>query len=243
MQIKNLLIFIGLITLPLTLTAKPLWQEARITYLKGSNYLVGDAKRQVITVEHAMSTTWGDSFFFLDHMRTENNNNSNYAEWSPRISLCKVEAVCLNEKGFLSELFFASTIEMSSQSTHLLYGVGANFKVPYFTFFQLNAYKRNNEALENNWQLTASWLLPFSLFGQNFVYDGFIDYYDKTADQSLSRNFTSQLKWRVTELLNLQDPVYLGFEYVRWKNKFGIESSPLFNTNESNINVLFKWHF
>ena len=63
------------------------WQDFRLTYLNGSHYRLGDPNRQVLTIEHAAATSWGDSFFFLDHMKFANGQHSNYAELQPRFSL------------------------------------------------------------------------------------------------------------------------------------------------------------
>ncbi len=49
--------------------AEVLWQDFRLTYLNGKHYRLGDPQRQVLTIEHAATTSWGDSFFFLDHMK------------------------------------------------------------------------------------------------------------------------------------------------------------------------------
>ena len=67
--------------------AEVLWQDFRLTYLNGSHYRLGDPERQVLTIEHAAATSWGDSFFFLDHMKSNNGQHSNYAELQPRFSL------------------------------------------------------------------------------------------------------------------------------------------------------------
>ena len=70
----------------LPLCAEVLWQDFRLTYLNGNHYRLGDPQRQVLTIEHAAATSWGDSFFFLDHIRPNSGDVANYAEWAPRWS-------------------------------------------------------------------------------------------------------------------------------------------------------------
>ncbi|KXI29084.1 DUF5020 family protein [Paraglaciecola hydrolytica] len=231
-----------LLFLPLSLQAKILWQDFSVTYLNGQHYQVGDPKREVITLEHAASTSWGDSFMFFDHLRSENGERSNYTEWSPRVSLCKVEISCFSN-AWIKELFIASTIEMSTVSTDVLLGMGSNWDISGFKFLQINVYRRQNDNVTNNWQVTTSWSRPFALANQKFTYDGFIDWNTTTVDRRSSMNWTSQLKWSATEWLGLSSTLYFGVEYVYWRNKFGIADSSNFRTNESNVNVLVKWHF
>lgn len=225
-----------------SLLAKVLWQDFSVTYLSGQNYEIGDPDRQVITLEHVAGTSWGDSFMFLDHLRSSNGDRSNYAEWSPRISLCKTGISCISN-AFIKDVLIASTIEMSSASTDFLYGVGFDLNIPQFQFVQLNFYRRNNDNNQDNWQVTSAWALPFEIADQPFRYDGFIDWFNSTDDQRSSFNWTSQLKWSASKWLGLSSPLYFGIEYVFWRNKYGIANSAQFDTNESNVNLLVKWHF
>lgn len=226
----------------LSLQAEIFWQDVSVSYLKGSNYRVDGPDKQILTFEHAAGTSWGDSFFFLDHQRGDKGSRSNYAEWSPRISLGKFNGQPL-QLGLLKDVLLSSTVEMSSLRTDFLYGVAADLAVPGFTYLKLNFYRRNNDGLADNWQITTTWALPFTLAGQHFLYDGFLDWYNTTQDQRASLNLTSQLKWAMHKQFNWHNKVYLGVEYVYWRNKFGIPDSPGFRTNESNVNLLLKVHF
>lgn len=107
----------------------------------------------------------------------------------------------------------------------------------------LNFYRRNNEVVADNWQLTATWGVPFFLGGQSFLCDGFLDWSSATEDQSASMNMTSQFKWALHPLFNFKSMLYIGVEYVYWRNKYGIADSPAFRTHESNVNFLVKAHF
>ncbi|WMS86768.1 DUF5020 family protein [Pleionea litopenaei] len=229
------------------LFAKSLWSDNSLTYLSGKHYRVGDPKKTVLTFEHASGHSWGDVFYFVDRLKSNNGSNETYMEFSPRLSLSKVSG---NEfkYGIVKDILIASTIEMGQNETtsfdHYLLGIGFDLDMPGFRFFQWNFYHRNNDHRDNNWQLTQAWSLPFSLGEELFRYDGFIDWSSATSDVGSSVNFTSQLKWDLGQTL-WQQPhqMYLGFEYVLWRNKYGIRNSPLFDTNENNLNLLLKLHF
>ena len=231
----------------LALTALPLqaeiqWQDVSVTYLNGSNYRIDGPDKQVLTFEHVAGTSWGDSFFFLDHLRADNGSRENYAEWSPRVSFSKFSDQPL-QFGLIKDVLVTSTVEMSSLQTNFLYGIATDLTVPGFSYLNLNFYRRNNDGVADNWQLTTTWALPFSLGEQQFVFDGFLDWSSATADQSASMNMTSQLKWALHPWFNLKSPLYVGVEYVYWRNKYGIADSPQFRTHESNVNLLVKAHF
>lgn len=222
--------------------AEVLWQDFSVSYLNGGNYRVGDRQRQVYTLEHVAGTNWGDSFLFMDHLRSANGDRENYGEWSPRFSLAK-NGWYQSADGLVNDVLVATTIEMSELSTHYLYGVGLDLNVPGFNYVQLNMYRRNNEQLEDNWQTTVVWGFPFEIAGQSFVWDGFLDWFNSTDDQRASCNWTSQVKWLASPALGLESRLYLGLEYALWRNKFGIADSPAFRTNESNVSALLKWYF
>ena len=239
---KNIIVLGVLALSSLPLSAEVQWQDFSVTYLNGSNYRVDGPDKQVLTFEHVAGASWGDSFFFLDHLRGDNGSRSNYAEWSPRLSLSKLSGSEF-EYGIINDVLFTSTVEMSSLQTNFLYGVATDLTVPGFQYLKLNFYRRNNDGVEDNWQLTTTWGVPFKLGGMEFLYDGFMDWSSATADQSASMNFTSQLKWALHPLLDMKSKLYVGIEYVYWRNKYGIADSPQFRTHESNVNLLVKAHF
>jgi nucleoside-specific outer membrane channel protein Tsx len=222
--------------------AEIMWQDASVSYLSGKHYRVVEPENQVLTLEHVAGTSWGDSFLFLDHFRGQSGSRSNYAEWSPRFSLSKFRGKTV-QYGVIKDVLLTSTVEMSSVRTNFLYGIAADLTVPGFNFVKLNFYRRNNDGLADNWQLTTTWAVPFTLGEQQFLYDGFLDWSSASADQSASMNMTSQLKWALHPVFNWKSKFYVGVEYVYWRNKYGIADSPQFRTHESNINLLVKAHF
>ena len=102
----------------------------------------------------------------------------------------------------------------------------------------INFYLKNNGDGDSNFQTTIVWALPLA----PFTYDGFLDYatgVDNTAfgDTEAQMNMTSQLKYDLAPMFNLDTKLYVGVEYVFWLNKFGIDG-----VDEKNANFLLKYH-
>lgn len=235
----------GLVVLPaLPAQGGIQWQTFSLSYLKGEHYKVGDPERQVLTFEHAANGSWGDSFLFWDHMWWSNGGESDYGEWSPRFSACKLWDQCLDQDGsLLKDWLIATTVERGEDFTNFLYGLGLDFKLPGFKYFTANVYRRMAEFKQDNWMITLTWGVPFQIGNQSFLYDGFIDWFNSTDDETANANWTAQLKWNLGKNFRLENPLYLGIEHTHWPDKYGIKDSRNFRTDESNINLLVKWHF
>jgi len=222
--------------------AKVLWQDFSVSLLQGEHYRVYFPKQQVLTFEHSAATSWGDSFLFYDHLRGEDGSRNNYAEWAPRFSFSKLSGTQFSN-GILTDVLLSTQVEMSRTQTNYLYGVGLDFAIAGFKYSKLNLLRRQNEHSVDNWQATLVWGLPFQLFGQQWLYDGFVDWASPAGSQQTQLNWTSQLKWALHPLLDLSSPLYLGVEYVYWRHRFGLADTPQRPTHESNLNLLVKWHF
>ncbi|NVK88667.1 MAG: DUF5020 family protein [Gammaproteobacteria bacterium] len=227
--------------------AKSIWSDNSISFLAGNHYEVGPKRKQIITLEHASGHQWGDLFYFVDRLKGSDGSNETYMELSPRISFGKLKLIQL-ENSFIKDILLASTIEMGQSANgsfnHYLVGIGFDIDMPGFKFFQWNFYRRNNDNRDDSWQLTQTWSLPFTLGAQSWRYDGFIDWSSSTNQASASLNFTSQLKWDLGQFTwQTSNELFLGIEYVLWRNKFGIRNTPQFDTHEDNVNLLIKYHF
>lgn len=209
--------------------AKILWQDISATYLNGSNYEVGDTDRQVFTFEHAAGYSWGDSFLFVDRLKSDNGDTETYAEVSPRFKVMD-----FNPDGLFKAAYVATTWEIGQGFDNYLIGLGTDLNVTGFDYLQLNAYRRSNEFYESNYQLTAVWGVPFA---ENFYYDGFIDWSSASVGHAAEMNFTSQLKYNLGPMIGYDNRLYVGIEYAHWNNKFGIDG-----VDERNVNLLIKVH-
>lgn len=224
-------------TLSASASAEMLWSSFSLSYLNGSDYEVGDPDRQVVTVEHASGHSWGDNFFFLDRLESDNGNSENYMELSPRLSLSSLTGSNLSF-GLVKDVLLAGTWESGEGFDNVLAGVGVSLDLPGFKYFNANLYRANNEKSSDDTQLTLTWGLPFALSDAEFLYDGFIDWTTSESDKASEMNFTSQLKWNAGKLIGTNAPVYVGVEYAYWNNKFGIDG-----VDERNPALLLKWHF
>lgn len=226
----------GLACVPVTTTAEQVWGSFSLSYLYGEHYEVGDSTRKVLTIEHASAHTWGDNFFFLDHVTADNGDVSNYFELSPRASITSL-ANLPTMTGIIKDIFIAGTWEGGTFNNYLT-GFGVGLNTPGFKYLNLNLYWANNDLWDDDQQLTINWGAPFTISGAAFLYDGFIDYSTASDSNTKELNYTSQLKWNIASYWHSQTPFYVGVEYAYWNNKYGIKGA-----NERNPNLLFKWHF
>lgn len=215
------------------------WNDFSVSYLNGSHYELGDSDRQVLTLEHAAGTSWGDTFTFVDRLESDNGDNETYGELGTRFNVSSWE------NSFVKNVYIAGQIEMGTLSnnngsgfsfTNYLVGIGSDLDMPGFNFFQLNLYSRNNERTDNNYQATFVWSAPLGPLD----YSGFLDWVTAADDsRSTSFNLTSQLTYDIAPQLGLKDgKLKVGIEYVYWTNKFGLAFA-----DERNVNLLVKYHF
>ena len=240
-MVRKLLPLMLLSALSSPIQAKTIWSDYSLTYLNGSDYEVGDNKKQVWTFEYVNGSTWGDTFMFFDRLESDDGSFETYGEFSPRIKLTEFDV------GFFKNLYFAPSVEMGPTNNYL-WGVSTDVVVPHFKFMKLSFYARDNGNGDGSFQTTLSWAVPIG----PFVYDGFIDYATGAdnvnvggvlVDRETQMNFTSQLKYDLAPHFNLDTRLYVGIEYVFWNNKFGIKDTPAFKTDERNANLLVKYHF
>ncbi|WP_440904253.1 outer membrane protein OmpK [Catenovulum sp. SX2] len=236
------LIFIVLLSTSFISQAKMLWSDASISLLYGQNYQVGHKYRNVITLEHAAGHSWGDHFFFVDRIDRALDKATVYAEFMPRVSGNAFFDDAF-KFGVIKDVLLATRFEYAEATgeRNYLLGFGVDLDLPGFTYFKINTLHRENEFYPDNTLLMMVWAVPFNLFGQNWLYDGFYDWNSGTQGYASSFNMTSQLKIQVNQ--SKKYPIYLGVEYAYWNNKFGIKDTPEFNTDERNVSALLKFHF
>lgn len=221
--------------LSMSAQAKQLWSDNSATLANGTKFEVGDTDKTVLTIEHASGHSWGSIYTFVDRL-THHNDSSHelYGEFGANISV-----TTLDSKLF-KDVYLATQWEFNSdkfvQFDNYLVGIGSNLNIPHFNFANITYYRRNNELVGNNNQLTFVWSLPL---GESVVYDGFIDAIDSAKNVASGFNFTSQLKYDIGQHLGIEKKkLYAGIKYVYWKNKFGIDG-----ITERNPNIMLRWHF
>lgn len=217
--------------------AKPVWQDFSVTGLYGENYeLTAEPEQTTVTFEYAAKLHYGDVFAFADRTESDGQKDT-YFEFSPRLSLGAVAGQPL-AMGIVKDVLVSTTWEGGEDMNNYLYGVGVDLAIPYFQYFSANVYRANNDNVDDDWQLTFTYGLPFKLANEEFLFDGFLDWSTKEETHASEMNWTSQLKWNVGQHISPDTRLYLGMEYSHWDNKYGVE-----NQDERNVSALVKYHF
>ena len=235
------------------------WQNNSLTYLYGKDFAVNPEIQQTFTFEHADAWKYGDNFLFIDKIfyngkkDGSNGPNTYYGEFSPRLSFGKIFDQNLSF-GPVKDVLLAMTYEFGEGDTEsYLIGPGFDLDIPGFDYFQLNFYQRNTEgsrAGDNVWQITPVWAYTIPVGKSDILIDGFMDWVvdnDETKKRGTyhaNLHFNPQIKYDLGKALDMgEKQLYVGIEYDYWKDKYGIENSSGFDTNQNTASLLVKVHF
>ncbi|MGI4836811.1 MAG: outer membrane protein OmpK [Janthinobacterium lividum] len=231
------------------------WQSNSLTYLWGKNFKVDPEMQQTFTFEHADSWKYGDNFLFVDSITypgktTSNSGHHNlYGEFSPRLSAGKI----LGQKiafGPVTDVLLAATYEFGEgDNESFLIGPGFDLAIPGFDYFQLNFYNRTSRGPrpgDHVWQITPVWSYTIPMGRSDVLIDGYMDWVvdnDKNSRGEYHANlhFNPQVKYDLGKAMGFTpQKLYVGFEYDYWKNKYGIDSTSGFETNQNTASALVK---
>lgn len=236
------------------------WQDTSLSYLYGTDFKVDPQKQHTVTIEYANGWQYGDTFFFVDFSRSANDEkfvgpdsgptkNSHYLEFSPRFSAGKIFNTDLS-LSFISDLLLATNVESGIHAdSSINVGPGIDMKVPGFNFLQLNLYYRFSDSGDSDgWQLTPVWNTSFAIGDSEIVFDGFIDWVfsaeNKGEGYEPNLHFNPQLKYNLGRAIwGESQNLYVGIEYDYWKNKYGIQDSSFFSTDQSVTSLLVQYHW
>ncbi|GLQ32563.1 outer membrane protein OmpK [Litoribrevibacter albus] len=238
--------------------AEMFWSDNSITLLYGSDYEITDEDMTTITLEHVSGHNWGDVFLFVDrHNGSNNEYKETYGEISPRISIGNLVGSKL-EFGPVTDVFLAGTYEFgtaednsgfSFSQDNYLYGIGLDWNLPGFKFFQTNFYYANNEQVEDDQQVTIAYGVPFSVGSLDIMVDGYIDWSTGEEDHASDFHFNPQVRADVGKYMGItKSKLEVGFEYSYWHNKFGngdnaFPVAVLGNDNDESVfSALVKFH-
>lgn len=240
-----------------------LWQNNSLTYLYGKHFKVEPAIQQTLTFEHASGWSWGDAFLFVDQKffnGAENgagDSRSFYGELSPRLSFGKLLGQDL-AFGPVRDVLLAATYEFGEDEAEAyLIGPGLDLDIPGFNFFKLNVYYRKPDGDRPDrdgdgrpdgsgvWQVTPVWSYSLPAGQSDILIDGYLDWVvDNDASYHANYHFNPQIKYDLGKAVRWgAKQLYVGVEYSYWKDKYGIQDSAAFGTEQNTASLLLKVHF
>ncbi|UVE18435.1 hypothetical protein NVV93_03245 [Pseudomonas sp. LS44] len=239
-----------------------LWQDNSLSFLWGKDFQVNPPTQQTWTFEHASGWNWGDLFMFVDQINYQGErdfsagSDTYYGEISPRLSFGKISGTDMSF-GPIKDVLLAATYERGENSTqNYLLGPGFDLNVPGFDFFQLNFYYRKPDGISNQpkgqWQVTPTWSYTIPVGNSDLVVDGFIDYVwnnkdgsGNESDMHANLHINPQIKYDLGKAMGwgAVKKFYVGVEYDYWSDKYAIEDSQAFRTDQSALSFLAKVHF
>ncbi|WP_106475872.1 outer membrane protein OmpK [Phytohalomonas tamaricis] len=228
------------------------WQGNSLTYLYGKDFAVDPSIQNTITFEHASDWSIGDLFLFVDKTfyngkdSSTSGDNTYYGEFSPRLSFNKIFGQDLSV-GPVSDVLLAMTREFGEGDVDtFLIGPGFDLQIPGFNYAQLNFYYRNPQGSRDGEgvQVTPTWSFTVPAGRSNILVDGFIDWIvDNDNGYHSNLHFNPQIKYDLGKAVNWEgQKLYIGVEYSYWKDKYGIENSTGFDSNDNVTSFLLKYN-
>jgi nucleoside-specific outer membrane channel protein Tsx len=197
-----------------------------------------DVAKALVTLENSSAWSWGSSYFYVDLLRSGSNDRDawdGYAEWYPSASVSKISGKDLSI-GFVRDMRLTAGINAGRKSTGanplvFLPGVAFDLALPRFTFFSLGLYAyvdrgtvnngASNGCHETGFQITPSWLLPFSIGSARLRFDGFLDYVSAHGACAARIGTQPRLTLDAGRYWGVPDKLFVGIEYQYTHNKFG----------------------
>ena len=239
-------------------TAAAAQTEFHIQYGSLDNPFSGQAEQTVIlTFQHALSWSLGDSFFFADFLDDVSvdgfNDRDFYGEWYPTLSLGKLSGRRVGA-GPLRDIAIIGGINFDGDVDFFKYlpGVRASWEVPGFYFLNtdVTAFIDANTGLEkgggapktgNSWMFDVSWGSAINAGNQAFVFTGHAEYIGGTTDELGGEVkpwvlAQPQFMWDVgNAVAGKANQIFLGIEYQYWLNKLGTD------VDENAAQLLIVW--
>jgi nucleoside-specific outer membrane channel protein Tsx len=221
---------------------KPNYMQHSISYLRGNTYEFGDRDRSTGSIDHFSVWNWGELYAFMDYSYYDNGHDDAYYEIKPKISLNYLTGEKL-EYGIIKDVFIANEFNHSTEKTTEVYltGLGVKLDVPYFQWWNMNLYWRNDikVAGEGTYQFSTDWAIPINLHPKIKIRcEGFADFAGTEGNSTHNILFSPQLIFDVGNLFGKPDTLFTGTEYINWQNKYGVDG-----VNEEVWQFIIKYYF
>lgn len=207
----------------------PTWRSSNIQLLYGNQYEVGPKTRESITVEHASSWRYGESYFFSNIFNRRDVGTELYAEFYPRLTWKAITEKAspiplLDDFSLVGGINIGNLPRKDPFKAYLL-GLGVKFKAPLMDYLKLDVMAFKSENVKTTGiQVSPIWGMKFKLGKHQFLFKGFIDWQDSKATGGKSSLLAQpQLLLDVGHYWNKANALYAGVEYSYWHNKFGLE--------------------
>jgi len=247
------------------------WSDNSLTLLPyGSGFEVDPKEQSTFTYEHTHDSRVGDLFVFVDSITyhggpTGADDSTWYGEISPRLSLAKTLGKDLSFTLSRHSLFefkdvlIAATYERGEDADAAeaaLVGVGFDLgvresgpiaRLGQFKYLQLNVYGRS-ELTEgpstgfHDVQVTLVAGRAFSVGRTRVLADGYFDWVVGLGSEDWNYHLNPQVSVDVGNFWGAPDKLFAGVEVDLWWNKYQIPNSTAFDTNQSAVSLLLKYH-
>jgi nucleoside-specific outer membrane channel protein Tsx len=246
------------------------WTDTSLSLLPwGWGFEVDPDEQSTVTLEHAHESAIGDMFAFIDLTKFHDSSGDQvtwYGELSPRLSIGKLFekdlSFTLLRRGLFEfkDVLLAAQYERGEDSDvaeALLVGLGFDLDVREagllgllgkFKYIQLNVYARAelNEDVEHGFedmQISMVAGYPFEIGPARFLVDGYFDWVLGINAEQDSFHLNPQLKLDLGHFWGKPEKLYVGTELDFWWDKYQIDNTPSFDTNQQAVSLLLKFHF
>lgn len=229
------------------------FSDFRVTAQGGGDFVLEPSHMTTLTLEQSTGWNIGDVYWFVDQSWYANgpdasgNASSWYGEFSPRLSFAKLSGRAPGE-GLIRDVLIAATLEHGRDArltTAQLIGLGVDFNLPGMDYANANVYARKqvHEGDFDTWQLTLAGARHFSIGGQRFLVDGFIDYVAPGGSRHWNLHVSPQVKWDLGARSGSPGRWYAGVELHYWKHKFGVAPIPGVKTTDETVGLIVQRRF
>ena len=247
-----------------------LWTDTSLSVLPwGWGFEVDPDEQSTLTLEHAHVSAIGDMFAFIDLTKFHDSSGDQvtwYGELSPRLSLGKLLEKDLSFTILRRGLFEFKDVLLAAQyergedsdvAEAVLLGLGFDLDVREagllgllgkFQYMQLNLYARAEltDGVERGFEdmqisLVAGY--PFEIGPARFLVDGYFDWVLGIGSEQNSFHLNPQLKLDLGHFWGKPEKLYVGTELDFWWDKYQIDNTPSFDTNQQAVSLLLKYHF